>query len=218
MYTPDDLSETEFIEDDRPYAGVLLLTYGHSKTRSKDYYYFEIGGGILGENSLAGDLQKLIHEASDSTIPMGWDNQIEKGFVFTINSTYKNRVLDYNYFELIPYSGFEVGNLFDYYKLGIEPKLGYNIPESFEDHIIQPTSFDTSDLSVYVYGIGESRFVLYNATLKGLDIEHIVLDYGAGIKLIYGKVGINFTYIFRTKEFSQGKEQNYSSLTLEFKI
>ena len=82
MYTPEDISRHDLIEEDRPYAGWL---YGSAAFHSKTYRRldtFELQLGLTGDFSLAEETQDFVHSIRGIAKANGWDNQIdtEPGF------------------------------------------------------------------------------------------------------------------------------------------
>jgi lipid A 3-O-deacylase len=82
MFTPGDITQSELVEDDRPYAGwTYLSTAYHRKCKADNKLLFmdtvELQIGIVGPESFGEDAQKLIHEIRDLTRPNGWDNQLD---------------------------------------------------------------------------------------------------------------------------------------------
>lgn len=219
MYTPKDISLTEYIEGDRPYAGTSFLNYGQGNLKDNTYIYFEGGIGFLGERSRAGDTQKFVHKAFDNREPKGWDNQVEKGLIATFGGKIKTKHVNKDFFQIISSTKFEVGGLWDYFGVGLEPRLGFNIKdEDFDDHIIQPFNFNPLDyLSFYFYGILDAKNVLYNATLEEVEKKPLIFDYGGGFKLNVSSAWINFSHVWRSREFENGpSDEGYSSITLGY--
>lgn len=84
-YTPDDLSATEPITDDRPYASVLFLTNKRVHASGGTAVGVEAQLGLLG-TYVAREVQQTLHgwwrdlKGSDEPVdPKGWKNQISAG-------------------------------------------------------------------------------------------------------------------------------------------
>ena len=77
IYTPEDLTRSDLIKDDRPYAGITYLAIGFHSKSSHRMDSLELDLGIVGPHSYAEQCQTKIHEWIDSTDPQGWDNQLE---------------------------------------------------------------------------------------------------------------------------------------------
>lgn len=76
-YTPADLTRSDYIHGDRPYAGWSYLRL--SRTRATDHQRNSIAieVGSFGTDSQAGSLQRSFHELIGSTLPRGWEHQIK---------------------------------------------------------------------------------------------------------------------------------------------
>lgn len=80
LFTPDDITATQPILDDRPFASLFYisnteLTVHHSQNRA---YRSSLSLGLLGLN-VAGEVQRILHDASGSDDATGWHNQISAG-------------------------------------------------------------------------------------------------------------------------------------------
>ena len=65
MYTPQDLYETELIEDDRRYAAWLFLGLGY-QTRAEDQLdTLELQLGVVGPAAFGQEAQDFIHDLRD---------------------------------------------------------------------------------------------------------------------------------------------------------
>jgi len=79
-FTPDELSESEPIHDDRPYASLIFISSSHGRYQETGEVSWQssLTVGILGLD-ITGDIQEGVHSLTDSTKPRGWDNQISDG-------------------------------------------------------------------------------------------------------------------------------------------
>jgi len=79
-FTPEDISQTAPLQDDRPYASLVYVSstreaYDRSKEVS---WQSTLTLGVLGLN-IVGDVQESVHSAINGDTPEGWDNQISDG-------------------------------------------------------------------------------------------------------------------------------------------
>jgi len=79
-FTPEDITQSEPIQDDRPYASLVYVSSSreHYNRSSQVSWQSTLTLGILGL-SIVGDIQGRVHSLYDGDIPMGWDNQISNG-------------------------------------------------------------------------------------------------------------------------------------------
>ncbi len=94
MYTPRDIEVEALIEDDRPYAGVLLWTaYLHSWRENFSNRYW-LSAGAVGPVSGAEQVQKFVHRVVDAPDPQGVDNQLDNEPVFLLANERLYRLRD----------------------------------------------------------------------------------------------------------------------------
>jgi len=80
FFTPDDISATQPVLDDRPFASLFYISNTELILHpSKDKAYrSSLTIGLLGLD-LAGEIQGSLHEITGSDEANGWDNQISAG-------------------------------------------------------------------------------------------------------------------------------------------
>lgn len=81
MYTPTDLTLDPPDPDDRPYCGVLLATLGLHRLTERTLTSVDLSLGTVGDWSGAEATQSLVHTATGSERPEGWDHQIGNGIL-----------------------------------------------------------------------------------------------------------------------------------------
>jgi hypothetical protein len=238
MYTPSDISRSDLIADDRPYAGwsYLGLAY-HRKTKFVDHLDFldsvEIQMGIIGPQAYAKETQDLVHELRNIDKAKGWDHQLknepgllvafERKWLFYPDSTRSLTA------DAIVHTGGAVGNVATYLNTGLEVRFGLNLPHSFGVSLIRPagsTLFVPSRKpSLYLFGAVNGKYVLRDIFLDGntfTDSHSIgkkdwVADLAGGITLSYGNLMLTYTHVTRSKEFvGQEDFHNFGSMTLSF--
>jgi len=241
IYTPVDIEEEELIEDDRPYAGITYVSFGVHSSLKRDMDTLELHLGIVGPDSYAEQCQKAIHKIFDDIEPQGWDNQLNNEPILGIVYEHKKKITQSRSalglgHDLIINTGGGLGNDMTYYNLGLNLRLGYNIPDDFGNYPIHPASaingsFDTSDprysgqsnFGIFVFGASEGRAVLRNIFLDGntfsdshsVDSKPVVADCLTGVGIIAGPALISMAYVYRTKEFETQKEaQKFGSINV----
>lgn len=240
IYTPEDIEEEDLIEDDRPYAGITYLSMGfHSRIKSQ-MKTLEFYVGLVGPNSYAEECQRAIHKMVKDIDPMGWDNQLNNEPVLGIVYEHKMKIMQLGDgngfgFDGILNNGLCLGNANTDYNLGLNLRVGYNIPNDFGNFPIRPATsinaaFGSRDprysirhkFGIYLFASAEGRAVLRNIFLDGntftdshsVDKKLLVADFAAGIGILAGKAQFCFAFVQRTKEFETQKEhQKFGSLS-----
>lgn len=244
MYTPEDISKSALIVNDRPYAG---WTYGSVAFHSKNdrrLDSFELQAGIVGPQSYAEQTQKLVHDLIDSPIPQGWNNQLknEPGLELIYERKWRSFRRESNVgfgFDLISHLGAAVGNVYTYANTGIEARLGWNVPIDFGTSLIRPAgdsnapaaqrdpriTGEAKSFGFYLFTAIDGRAVARDIFLDGntfadshnVEKKYFVADIAGGVSLIMGPFKVSYAHAFRTKEFTgQEDDHKFGSITLSF--
>ena len=243
IYTPEDLNETNLIEDDRPYAAWLFLGLGY-QTRAQDQLdTLEVQLGIVGPGAYGQEAQDFIHDLRGFEKFKGWDNQLrnEPGIVATWEHKQKwkriNPETRFGY-DAITHTGLSLGNVSTHLNAGAEVRIGWALPDDFGTSAIRPGGQNSTPDSTWdPRFIGEKKwglhaFASFDIRLVGYDIfldgnsfknshsvtkESVVADAAVGIAYIVGGGRLSYAQIFRTKEFSgQDSARSYGSLSFSY--
>ena len=84
IFTPTDYSRRDLIEDDRPYAAVLLFGVGYNARNEDRLHTTQLQVGILGPAAIGEQAQNGVHGLIGDDKFRGWDNQLENEPVFRI--------------------------------------------------------------------------------------------------------------------------------------
>lgn len=239
MFTPEDLSNHEVIEDDRPYAGYFYFgTFWQSATDyALDHVRLEVG--TVGAISLAGETQKWVHAVFGGDRPRGWSNQIKNEP--TIQAFYHRRwkLTDESFgvdhwpgeFEVLPGIGLALGTVRRHVEAGLAVRYGVNLPTDFgparlDDLSGTAKTYDPG-FGTYLFARASGRAVQHDLFIQGSDfrnshgveVERFVGRVQGGAQLYYRhpdwilEVGYSQTYI--TPQFAQQRGSHaYASLTL----
>lgn len=153
MYTPGDPSRTDLIVDDRPYAGLLYVGLSWNRRRLDPRINVEkldtreITLGVIGPLSLARQAQDRVHEARGIEKFQGWDHQLGNEPVLQWARERKYR--DYKgpgalipgfSADTIRSVGLRLGNIETSASVGIEGRIGWNMPNDFGTYPIRPAA------------------------------------------------------------------------------
>lgn len=151
MYTPDDPLRTDLIADDRPYAGLLYVGMAWNRrthaapSETERLDTREITLGVIGPWALAEPAQNLIHDAIGAERFLGWAHQLknEPALQLAMDRKFKDYRGDGAIrpgfsTDSIRSVGLRLGNIETSVALGIEGRIGWNIPNDFGSYPIRP--------------------------------------------------------------------------------
>jgi lipid A 3-O-deacylase len=246
IFTPADLTATQLLTDDRPYAGWLYTgwilqrrgTIGRSQWPVLDN--FQIDVGIIGPHSLAEETQTAVHEFRGFATPRGWRNQLhdEPGLAVKYQRSwlFSPTLREARVVDLIPHAGVSLGNVETSFRVGAMLRLGVNLPTDFGVSTISSLATTEGGWSAehtgsrygfYVFTAGEAWTVLYTAFLDGnlfrrshrVDKIPFVAERKAGIVFVLDRVELAVTYVYRTPQFDgQREDDGYGSISLKVKF
>lgn len=239
IYTPRDLSRSDLITDDRPYAGWAYMSAGFladsgngSKIRHLDS--LELVVGTVGPDSGGESVQTRVHDWTDSEEPMGWDNQLDNEV--TVDLRYQHQwmiPLMGDNIDIVPQVNAMVGTSQRYAGTGFALRFGSGLRSDFGPPLIDPDSaggdYFKPDQPFYWYlFVGAyGRYVDHNIFLDGNDdgdshsveTEEWVGDLQAGLVMGGGKWRVTLTTIARTKEFeNQDDGDQFGSVSVSYRM
>ncbi len=243
IYTPENISRSDLIVTDRPYAGWL---YGaasvHAETRQNllgrkidvlDTVEMELG--MIGPLSLAEPTQKTVHNLIDTTRPRGWDHQLdtEPGIALLVERKWRTPETKIGgssvAFDVIPHLGAALGNVYTHVNAGAMARIGHNLGFDYGPPHIQPalSGLEAIDspgaFGWYLFAGIEGRAVGRNIFLDGntfsdshnVDKHTLVGDFQIGAAIIAGRWRIAYTQVFRTREFeNQSEPDRYGAVSV----
>jgi hypothetical protein len=238
MYTPRDISRTDLIEDDRPYAGYLYLAsaYHRKSDSGKNWSQMdttEIQIGIVGPSSLAEDAQKFVHRVRDLQRPNGWEHQLEDELgvllAFERKWLYHPCMNEGLCVDAMSHAGVALGNVMTYINAGGEVRFGWNIPRDFAVSMIRPagSTWSSADngFSSYIFAAVNGKAVFRDIFLDGntfkdshhVDKEPLLAEFSTGLTTRYQRVSLSAVYTHNTREFEgQAHSHGYGSLTINY--
>ncbi|MBP5855993.1 lipid A deacylase LpxR family protein [Marivibrio halodurans] len=240
MYTPEDISQTALIPDDRPYAGWLYAGFGlvaEDPDRER-IDNLEIDIGVVGPWSQADTTQRKWHRWFDFDEPRGWRNQIdnEPGVMVLFERTQRGARADLPFgleTEFLPSFGFALGNVMTYASVGGTVRIGGDLSVDYGPPRIRP-SLPTGGFlrredgfNWYLFAAIGGRAVAHNIFLDGntfsdshsVDKKYFVGDFQAGLALQYDGWRLAYTHILRTEEFhGQDTPDRFGALSLSYQF
>ncbi len=237
IYTPEDISETEPIKDDRPYAGWLYLGFGIAANQGSNRFdQLELNVGVVGPSSLAEDVQTTWHDWFGLAEPEGWDNQLddELGVVLFYEQTRRLETKKWAFgleWDFMHHFGGALGNVYTFGKAGFTCRLSPDLAVDFGPPRIRPSlpgsGFYARDdgFNWYLFAGVEARLVARNIFLDGstfedsqsVDKKPVTGDAQAGIVLQYEDWRFSYTQIWRAKEFDGQERGGTGSAPSEYR-
>jgi len=234
IYTPSDISRSDLISDDRPYAGWTYFAAAFHTRSNKQMDTIELQLGMVGPGSFAEETQKTVHELTGNQQPNGWEHQLknEPGLAAIYERKWHHAPFvsrDTFAIDAITHLGCALGNVFTYANTGFETRLGWNLPDDFGVSLIRPagnTSFSArQQQGGYFFAAVNGRAVLQDIFLDGNTFAHshsvdkrpFVVDLAGGAAVYFQQFKLTWTQVLRTKEYDeQHGNHTFGSLILSF--
>jgi hypothetical protein len=238
MFAPDDLSATNLITDDRPYAGWLYGSVGMVSDTGKILDNVVLTLGVVGPAAQAKQVQKFVHHITDSPNPHGWDNQLdnEPGVILTYERKWRG-LLEASPFgagaDIMPHVGFNLGNVNTSAVVGATLRLGYDLPADYGPPRIRPSLpgsdffIPTRDIGGYLFATVEERAIARDIFLDGntfqdgphVDKAPFVGSLQFGAALTYESARLSYTHVLMNKEFKgQRGRPAFGALTFSYRF
>lgn len=200
MFTPQDPARTDLILDDRPYAGLLYVGMSWNRRKHEPQSNSEILDtreitlGVIGPLALAEPTQNLVHDVIGVDRFLGWKNQLknEPALQLAMDRKFK----DYRgagaiqpgfSADSIRSLGLRLGNIETSATVGIEGRIGWNLPNDFGSYPIRPGAENRPPSAasirggsanaaftanrprtgVHLFGSLETKLVLHDFSLDG---------------------------------------------------
>mgnify|MGYP000444509907 FL=1 len=200
MFTPKDPARTDLILNDRPYAGLLYVGMAWNRRKhepqgdSEMLDTRELTLGVIGPLALAEEAQNLVHDVIGVDQFQGWDNQLgnEPALQMALDRKFKayrgtGAITPGFSADTIRRLGLQLGNIETSATVGIEGRVGWNIPNDFGTYPIRPGAEnrppsassihggpgDSASLAtrpragIHLFGTLETKLVLHDYSLDG---------------------------------------------------
>jgi lipid A 3-O-deacylase len=228
VYTPDDISVSEVVPDDRPYAGLLFFSLGIHSISPRVMHTFEINSGVLGPSSGGEQMQRLIHKATDSKEPKGWRNQLQDEFILQAYYSLRWRLFRIGTergvgLDFIQNTNLGGGNVYTFAGLGFTARLGWNIPLDFGSAQARPGGggelglWRAPGIGIHAFASINGQAVLRNIFLDGNSLREshsvekfpLTADASLGLNLHLWKINLRYEQVYWTKKFKMESGYHY---------
>lgn len=226
MWTPSDISEPVPQPNERPYAGLLFgeaSVLGYSSVSS---YRLSLLVGTVGEQSMAGDTQTLLHEMIGATTPQGWDNQIEDEIVYQVTVEADQLIgrpaMLIGESDLSIYQRVAAGNFQSEVALGSTVRWGADLGANYNNlslhpHRLQGMLLAPNSSGIMLYATAEIRYRFNDITIEGdtpdivpeITLKNVQATAAAGLLAYYHNVGIKFSVVAMTPDYEEDTHAEY---------
>ncbi len=238
IFTPTDPTRRDVIPDDRPYAGILLASFGYNARNDAHLRTTQLQVGVVGPWAFAQEAQDAIHDVLGDEKFQGWDNQLHNEPLINLVHERMRRWpgdaavnADGFGWDFISHWGGAVGNMATHLNAGGEVRFGWKLPDDFGSTPTRPAGENTapsrlgraSGWSGHLFLTTDARWVLRDITLDGntfrnshsVDKRPFVGDVGYGLAVMYGRWKFAIARYHRTREFDTQRETPvYGSFTI----
>jgi hypothetical protein len=242
LYTPRDISLSQPILTDEPYAGYLYVGIGfesevHRGQAPRILTSVELQLGVVGPAALGKQTQQLAHDIFASEEANGWDNQLKNEPA--INLFYDRAWIGWHEtrigeagsgyrIDLSPHVGAALGNVYTYAAGGATLRFGPNLPASLGPRSMRPgppgsNYYKTApDGRWHLFLSLEGRAVARNIFLDGntftdsqsVDKYPFVGEARVGIAMTLGRYRLAYAQVFQTKQFHGQDPESFGSVSI----
>lgn len=236
LYTPTNRERQDLIQEDRPYAGALMMSLGYSARRGAQLQSSQLRIGIVGPAARAEQTQNGTHRLMGTTRFRGWEHQLRNEPVLQFMHERRNRLVrredaDGQSWDFIWHHGVSLGNFATYANIGAEWRIGQYLPDDFgsaplqpaAEHVVAMRPARSPGWNSHLFAAVDLRWVLHDITLDGnvlhsshsVDKYSLVGDMGYGVAVQNGVWRVSYTRYHRSREF-RGQSENpvYGSITV----
>lgn len=213
MYTPRDIVAPEPPPGDHPYAGLFALDTSVFARSDASEHQYTLRIGLVGPSSGAEQMQRVIHELTDSAIPNGWDTQLHdepiiNGFYQYHRRLYRADLSGSLGTDLSVNGGGGLGNYYIGANAGTSLRIGFDLPDTYGATPmlcgLEPIVGLSPSDRVYGYfhlgiqGSGVARFLPTDGNTfrnsRSGERDDWFGNASAGILLGYGRFILSWTY------------------------
>jgi lipid A 3-O-deacylase len=242
IYTPNDTQTSSLIVNDRPYAGWLYVGFA-AHFKSVDFsQVLEADVGVVGPAAGGSTIQNGFHKIIGIDTTQGWGNQLNNEPTLQLSYQQRLKYLELhnetyqNYFDMIPYFGGALGNVFINVHIGGMLRLGTHLPNDFGptrasspegDMFVEPGHDKIQEISFYGFVGGRGEAVAHNIFLDGNTFtasHHVhknpfVFETEFGFGAIWSHWGAVWQFVTRSPEFEETKAVNsFASISLSYRF
>lgn len=235
LFTPEDFTRSDVIQDDRPYAAALLMGFGYNARKGNTLRTTQLKLGWVGPSARGEEVQNAVHKVLGDEKFEGWKNQLRDEPVIMLQHERMNRFAwgegKWTWDAITHYGG-AVGNYQTFVNGGAEMRFGRYLPDDFGSTPLRPAGENTAPSSETRAGgvfrfhgfiTSDVRWVGRDITLDGntwkdshsVDKRNVVAYVGVGVALMKGRWKFAMARYYSTREFDgQDEPPIFGSFTI----
>ncbi|MBY6185407.1 lipid A deacylase LpxR family protein [Marinobacter hydrocarbonoclasticus] len=231
MWTPSDLNPDEQESLERPYAGVLLTTFGLGLESPGHNDQYAVSVGVIGPASGAEAVQRQVHKWLGNTAPDGWENQIENTPLMQLSWTRNQRLWSSDAastgWDLLWHPRAQGGNIRSEAALGVSLSFGDDLSILRGRHWQQPFVSGPARTGWALFAGTELRYRLNDITLQGprpdaapdVSVAHWQGGWATGIRGHYGNIGASFSIHGDSPDYKNAEQSwaHYGRLAINWR-
>lgn len=228
LYTPTDYTRAGLIEDDRPYAAILMASFGYNARNGDRLRTTQLQLGVVGPAAFGEEVQDAVHDLLDDEKFRGWHNQLRNEPLVGVVHERMRRWGDGAGnaggwgWDAIAHWGGALGNRATHANAGMELRWGWKLPDDFGSTPLRPAGENTapsggrpSGWGWHLFATSDVRWVLRDITLDGntfrdshsVDKRPLVGEVGYGMALMRGRWKFALARYHGAREFEGQKER-----------
>ena len=187
MFTPKAFSRTDLITDARPSVGLLYAGMSWNRrahrpsSQSELLDTREITLGVIGPWSLAEPVQNAVHDVIGADRFLGWSNQLrnEPAVQLALDRKFRGyrgrgAIVPGFSADAIRSLGLRLGNIETSATLGIEGRMGWNLPNDFGSYPIRPGAENRPPSAASIHGDADGQDAATVRPRPGLHLFAVV--------------------------------------------
>jgi lipid A 3-O-deacylase len=243
FYTPADKTADTILRGDRPFAGVMFLSFRNISVSPEDSYRIttDLSLGVLGPASLSREMQNGIHtlfsEHNADTNILGWNYQLRNDLYLNYLLRYEKIMINTKFLQTSYIYQFDLGTIHDDFGFGGRVQFGV-FDNYFDGNLGYITRKDKGSFKLfkqvqcYLFFNPVVKLVLWNSLLQGgiignfqgtepytmseNDISRLVVDGSYGATLVLGRFNLQLIQYFKSREFDKGYNHRYGNISLTY--
>lgn len=230
MYNPQSPDVEKTIYHDRPFAGYLFAEAGINKFYyNEDVLKVNLQVGVVGPESMADDLQKLIHDTFGYDAVRGWQYQIQTTFALQGNVMYSKKILPNRFKEKIDFhiqGDLNIGTIWMGASVGPMARISLKRPlqpiynSALHGAALNPDKESYKDQKEFFLYLNPSiNYQRYDATIQGsmfndespitFPLIPFRFNAEAGIKYRNNHWNYSYSFNYRGKELTNNVIEGY---------